>query len=170
MKKTLLLCIGLLTLVAAATAAQPAFTEGAKAPALTVERLDGQPFKLAKERGRVVVLSFWATWCGPCMRELGEVPEKILRRFDGRPVAFLAIDKGEPRKTVERKVAELKAAGIEFPVAIDPYDRLAPMQGDGRIPRLVVIDRRGVVRLHAVGYTPERLDEVAALIESLLDE
>lgn len=159
-----------LLLAGGARAAGPAFREGTKAPAVTVETLDGEPFRLAKNRGRVVVLTFWATWCGPCMRELGEVPEKLLRRFDARPFVFLAVDRGEPRKTVEKTVAGLKAQGIAFPVALDPYEKCSELLGDDRLPQLVVIDRRGVVRLHAVGYTAERLDEVAALVETLLDE
>lgn len=168
--KRFLLTLCALLLAGGVRAAEPRFREGAKAPAFTVEMLDGTSFKLAKARGDVVVLSFWATWCGPCMRELKEVPEKILRRFDGRPVRFVAVDRGEPRKTVEKRVAELEEAGVVFPVALDPYEKLSEQLGDDRLPQLVVIDRRGVVRLHAVGYTAERLDEVAACIEALLDE
>ncbi len=163
-----LLCA--LLLAGWAQAAEPRFREGAKAPAFTVEMLDGTSFRLAKARGDVVVLSFWATWCGPCMRELKEVPEKLLRRFDARPFVFLAVDRGESRKRVEERVAELEAQGIAFPVALDPYEKGFELLGDDRLPQLVVVDRRGVVRLHAVGYAPGRMDEVAALVETLLDE
>lgn len=170
MKRFLRLLACTLLFATHAHAGGPAFREGAKAPAFEVDTLDGGTFRLTKNRGRVVVLTFWATWCRPCMRELGEVPEKLLRRFDDRPFVFLAVDRGEPRKTVEKRVADLKAQGIDVPVALDPYEKLSDGLGDDRLPQLVVIDRRGVVRLHAVGYTPERLDDAAALVENLLDE
>ncbi|MDE6623089.1 MAG: TlpA family protein disulfide reductase [Alistipes sp.] len=170
MKRLFPILLSALLFAEGARATSPAFREGAKAPAFEVEMLDGATFRLTKNRGRVVVLAFWATWCRPCLRELGEVPEKLLRRFEGRPVVFLAVDRGEPRKTVEKRVAELETRGIVFPVALDPYEKLSDGLGDDRLPQLVVIDRRGVVRLHAVGYTPERLDDVAALVENLLDE
>lgn len=150
--------------------AQSGFRVGAKAPGFTVELLDGSRTKFAKYRGRVVLLSFWATWCKPCLKELNEMPEKILARFEGRDFAMLAVAKGEPRETVERKMRELQEQGIAFPVCLDPYEKISTLLGDERIPQLIIVDPQGVVRYHEIGYTPERLDEVAALIEKLLNE
>lgn len=169
MKHVIFLLAGMLCLVQP-LGAQPAFRTGAKAPAFTVEMLDGRQIKLSRCRGRVVLLSFWATWCRPCLKELHEMPDKILQRFEGRDFMLIAIDKGEPRVTVEKKTAELAAEGLEFPVGLDPYEKISRMLGDERIPQLVVIGPDGVVRYHEVGYTPERLDEIAALIETLLPD
>lgn len=149
-------------------AAQSVFKVGEKAPNFTVEMLDGQQVKRSKLRGKVVLLSFWATWCRPCLRELTEIPDKILKPLAGKPFAMIAISKGEPRVTVEKKVGELKARGVEFPVGLDPYDKFSQMLGEDNLPQLLVIDAQGIVRYHEMGYTPERLDEVAALIETLL--
>lgn len=149
-------------------AAQSGFGVGEKAPNFTVEMLGGEQVKLSKCKGRVVLLSFWATWCGPCLRELREMPEKILKRFDGEKFTMIAIAKGEPREIVEKKVGELKAKGVEFPVGLDPYEKISELLGDENLPQLVIIDPQGIVRYHEMGYTPERLDEVAAQIEKLL--
>lgn len=167
MKRLIPVLAGLLCLVQPLVA-QPVFRMDAKAPNLTVEMLDGGTVKLSKCRGRVVLMSFWATWCKPCLKELHEVPDKILKRFEGQKFTMIAVAKGEPRVTVEKKMAELAAAGVVFPVGLDPYEKISRLLGDDRIPQLVVIGPDGVVRYHEVGYTPERLDEVAALIETLL--
>lgn len=168
--KRLLLLLGGMLLLALPLGAQPAFRKGEKAPDFTVELLDGSRAKFAKYRGRVVLLSFWATWCKPCLKELNEVPEKILARFEGRDFAMLAVAKGEPRETVERKMRELQERGIAFPVCLDPYEKISTLLGDERIPQLIIVDPKGVVRYHEIGYTPERLDEAAETIEKLLNE
>lgn len=165
-----LLCLLFSLVMAAPLAAQPRFDVGERVPRFTVEMLDGRQVKISGCRGRVVLLTFWATWCKPCMKELAEVPEKIVRRFEGRDFTLIAIAKGEPRETVEKKIADFAQQGIVFPVGLDPYERICGMLGDERLPQLVVLDRRGVVRCHETGYTSERLDEVAGLIENLLNE
>ena len=117
-----------------------------------------------------MLLSFWATWCKPCLRELNEMPEKILRRFEGRKFTMIAIAKGEPRERVAEKVAQLRKQGVVFPVGLDPYEKISQLLGDERIPQLVIIGPDTRVRYHEVGYTPERLDEAAEIIEKLLNE
>lgn len=162
--------IGCWLLVAAATLqAQERFETGQRAPRLTIECLDGGTFRTGA-KGHVVLLSFWATWCGPCMKELAEVPERILRRFEGEDFRFLAVAVNEPRVTVAKKAKQLAERGLRFPIGLDPYGRIGERTGDGRLPQLVLIDRRGIVRLHEIGYTPERLAEVAERIEALLKE
>lgn len=168
--KRLFLLLSALVFLALPLCAQSGFRTGAKAPAFTVEMLDGGEVKIAKCRSNVVLLTFWATWCKPCLRELNEVPEKILRRFEGRKFTMIAIAKGEPRERVAEKVAALREQGVVFPVGLDPYEKISQLLGDDRIPQLVVIGPDGRVRYHEVGYTPERLDEVAGVIEKLLNE
>lgn len=158
-----------LLVVAATLQAQERFEVGRRAPRLTIERLDGGTFRTGG-KGGVVLLSFWATWCGPCMKELAEVPEQILRRFEGEDFRFLAVAVNEPRVTVAKKAAQLAARGLRFPIGLDPYGRIGERTGDSRLPQLVLIDRRGIVRLHEIGYTPERIAEVADRIGALLAE
>lgn len=78
--------------------------------------------------------------------------------------------KGEPRERVAEKVAQLRKQGVVFPVGLDPYEKISQLLGDERIPQLVIIGPDTRVRYHEVGYTPERLDEAAEIIEKLLNE
>ena len=163
------ICCCLLLAVATARA-QMRFEMGERAPRFTVERLEGGTFRTNAVRGRVVLLSFWATWCRPCLKELEEVPAKLLQRFEGRDFTFLAIAVNEPRTTVSQMAERLAGRGIRFPIGLDHYGKIGAMTGDDRLPQLLLLDCKGIVRLHETGYTPERLDEVAARIEELLAE
>ena len=95
---------------------------------------------------------------------------EMLRRFEGRKFTMIAIAKGEPRERVAEKVAQLRKQGVVFPVGLDPYEKISQLLGDERIPQLVIIGPDTRVRYHEVGYTPERLDEAAEIIEKLLNE
>lgn len=159
-----------LLLVVTAVRAQERYEAGKRAPRWEIERLEGGTLRSADARGSVVLLSFWATWCRPCLKELEEVPAKILQHFEGRPVIFLAVNVNEPRRTVAKAAEQLAARGIRFPIGLDPYGKFGERVGVDRLPHLLLIDRKGVVRLRETGYTPERLDEVAARIGELLAE
>jgi peroxiredoxin len=142
--------------------------EGNMAPDFTVEMLDGRKIKLSDLRGKVVMLNFWATWCGPCMMEFNEIPKEIIQRFEGKDFVFLAISRGETRETVATKMAVLKSKGINFPVGLDPTKRIYNQYATAFIPRNFIIDRSGKVTLTTIGYTREGMEEIVAKIEALL--
>lgn len=142
--------------------------EGDMAPDFTVEMLDGSKVKLSDLRGKVVMLNFWATWCGPCMEEFKEIPEKIVKHFEGKNVVLLPISRGEKREVVESKMKKLKEKGIDFPVGIDPTKEIYALYAKQYIPRNFIIDQNGRVVLLTVGLEGDVLGDIARKVDELL--
>jgi thiol-disulfide isomerase/thioredoxin len=116
-------------------------------------------------RGRVVVLEFWATWCGACRALLPTLNEWHARYgANGGVVLSVTTD---PVAKAARDAAEL---GLDYPVLSDPEGMTAQAYQAFALPTLFVIDRRGVVRDVSVGYDPLRIRELEATLARLLAE
>jgi peroxiredoxin len=132
----------------------------------TLPSLDGKTVSLASYRGNVVLLSFWATWCGPCKQELPSI-QALYEKLKGKGLTIVAVDLMEDQKTVQDFV---KAHGMTFPVLIDGSGKVGSTYDAGSIPTNYLVDRKGKVLARVVGYdgvdwtSPERL----ALFEKLL--
>lgn len=111
------------------------------APALDVTTLDGQRVSLAGLRGKVVLLNFWATWCGPCRQEIPEF-EQLQRQYAGKlQVVGMSVDELPPA-AVARTAAKM---GINYPVAMASAAVQARFGGMPSIPVTWVIDPSGEV-------------------------
>jgi thiol-disulfide isomerase/thioredoxin len=122
--------------------------------AYVLKRIDGSPLRLADYRGKVLVLEFWATWCGPCRAE-GMLLERVVENFRNQPAAvFLAVNVDEDRTGVP---AFLKEAQWTTPVAYaQGLDRLLGVQS---LPTLLIFDRNGRVVFRLEGLDFERFVE-----------
>jgi thiol-disulfide isomerase/thioredoxin len=117
------------------------------APHVVYQTLSGKQFALAQERGRVVFLDFWASWCEPCKLSLPLV-EKFARAHP--EVEVVAVDVGEPRAIVE---AYARAHDMQH-VALDPKTLSQGFfQLDG-FPTMVVVDPQGRIRATWTGFNP----------------
>lgn len=138
---------------------------GDVAPDFTVEMLDGKKVTLSSLRGKVVLVSFWATWCPPCRQEMAHMQEGVIDRFAGSDLVVLPISRGEKRETVEKFIEKM---GYGFPVGLDIDQSIYSKYASNYVPRSVVINREGEVVYVAVGYDEQIAQEIgAAIAESL---
>ncbi len=111
------------------------------APDFTLSTLDGEEFTLSGQQGTPVVLNFWATWCGPCQRELPAL-QSAAERYAGR-VHFVGVDQGESAATVQKYVDEL---GLTFTIPLDEDHAVANRYNVVGLPITFFIDGEGVIR------------------------
>ncbi len=139
---------------------------GAFAPEwVGVEPVGSAPSHVASLRGKVVLLDFWATWCGPC-RFLAPRLSAMQARYgaQGLRVVGVTTDGAE-------KVAEFaQRTGLKYAMNIDPSGTTSRAYSVSVLPTLFVIDKRGVVRDVAMGYDPGREVQIEALVKTLLAE
>ena len=138
---------------------------GKVAPALDLDLLDGGKLSLAKHRGKdVVVLDFWATWCGPCRRSL-PLLDAVAARYRGKGVVVYAVNQREPADTIKNFLAKEK---INLPVALDREGAAGSAYGVEGIPQTVVIGKDGLVQSVHVGFSPDLKDLLGRELDDLL--
>lgn len=137
---------------------------GKPAPALKLGASGGGTFDLAEHRGEVVLLDFWATWCGPCVRELPILTE-VATEYRGKGVVFQAVNLREGEDKVEEFQRQKK---LFFPVLHDPDGAMAGAYGADAIPTTVLIDREGIVRAVHTGFDPGIKTQLTAELDALL--
>ena len=131
----------------------------------TLPQLDGGNVSLSGLRGHVVVMEFWATWCGPCRYSTPSL-EVIYRKFRERGVVVLLINHGEPEQDV-RAWAERR---FTAPILLDAGDRVADRYGVQGIPSLFIIDQTGRIVYAESGYRGGLERNLKRALEELLAE
>lgn len=140
-------------------------TAGQKAPDFTVTMLDGTEYTLSKQKGKVVLVNFWATWCPPCRQEFERMQADVVDRFAGKDFLLLPVSREEERDVVAKF---MKEKGYKFNVGLDPDRSIYSKFASDYIPRNFVIDREGNVAWASVGYNAKEFEEMLALIDELL--
>ena len=115
---------------------------------------------------KVVVLDFWATWCGPCLMAMPALQE-IYNEFEGRGVEILSVNLGENPELIRRFI---ERKNYTFRVVADRDQAIGKRFGVSAIPVLLVVGAEGRIERIQVGYSPNEADELRQLLERLTGE
>lgn len=137
---------------------------GQQAPDITGVSLDGKNLKLSDYRGKVVVLDFWASWCGYCMKMMPHA-RTLAKKYENKPVALLGVN--EDQDLSEGRAAVTKAR-MTWPSWADPNGDISRAWKVGGYPTLYVIDQKGIIRFCLEGATEGAVLE--SMVERLLAE
>lgn len=146
------------------SASDPAPAIGHPAPDFTLSDLSGAPVQLSDQRGQVVLVNIWATWCPPCRAEMPAI-EAVYRQYAAQGFTVLAINQAEESAAV---AAYLQQQGLSFPALLDHDGAVSAGYRASVLPTTFFIDRRGVIR--AIYRGPMARTVIAGTVEQLLAE
>ena len=160
------LTLGLLVTVFAATSLASSGLEGQLAPDFALKSSTGENLRLSEYRGDVVMINFWATWCGPCRQEMPLLDE-LYTRYERVGFNLLGVNIDDDSRRAMQMVEDL---GVSFPVLFDARKEVSKLYEVEAMPVTVLVDREGNVRHVHHGYKPGYEDKYLDQIRSLLRE
>ncbi|MDF1738282.1 MAG: TlpA disulfide reductase family protein [Verrucomicrobiales bacterium] len=140
---------------------------GTKAPAIELTMLDESRFSLKEQKGKIVVLDFWATWCGPCIKAMPDV-KKAISAFPAEAVTFCAINQAESPPIINGFLKNRKWE--DTPVALDFTMKVSNAYQVKGIPHTVVIDPEGEIAWIHSGYSETLKEELFEAIAAILQK
>ncbi|MCW7538588.1 TlpA family protein disulfide reductase [Aquabacterium sp. A7-Y] len=157
-----------LTLTLALCTALPATAAGPQsaAPDFTLRSLQGQNLRLQEQRGRVVMINFWATWCGPCREEMPHL-NRLYEKYRGSGFTVLAVNVDEDGRNAASMATKL---GLKFPVLFDSDKTVSRLYDLKAMPSTLILDRDGRVRFLHRGYLSGYENTYDQQIRDLLKE
>jgi peroxiredoxin len=139
-------------------------SDGAPAPAFTLSSSSGSNVSLAQYQGQVVMINFWASWCGPCRQEM-PLLESIYKKYNKLGFTMIGVNVEPDSKAADEW---LKATPVSFPILYDKDSKVSKLYDVSGMPSTVIIDRSGKLRMLHRGYKPgdenEYMDSIRALI------
>ena len=136
------------------------------APDFRLQARDGTQVSLAELKGQVVMINFWATWCGPCRQEMPHL-EALYQRYSPLGFTLLGVNVEDDPKGAEAWLAETP---VSFPVLFDSDNRVTKLYDVVAMPSTVLVDRSGNVRYLHHGYKPGYENDYQDQIRELIRE
>ena len=136
------------------------------APDFTLKTLDGQEITLSQLKGKVVLLDFWATWCGPCRESIPHLIQ-IYKDYRGNGFELIGMDVGE--SDVESVRRFVKSVDIPYPIVLAPDDVVRRYRVSS-IPAAFLIDKEGNVRERMAGFNSTIAQELTKKVAELMSD
>lgn len=118
------------------------------APDFTLKSATGENVRLAEQRGQVVMLNFWASWCGPCRQEM-PLLDAIAKKYGKMGFVLYGINVEEDSTDAKKMLKDL---GVSFNILFDTESKLSSLYSVDAMPTSVIIDKKGMVRYIDKGY------------------
>jgi peroxiredoxin len=144
-----------------------------EAPDFTLQNMEGETVALSKLKGKTLILDFWATWCGPCIKSFPAMDQAVKKFKDNDKVEFLFINSWEKGEDKKEKVKDFIAKkNVDFNVLFDEDDAIVKAYEVSGIPTKFVVDPEGKIRFKSVGFggnNAEVVEELTLMIEMSQD-
>lgn len=148
------------------TNAANALALGQQAPDFTLKSMAGKNLNLAEQRGNIIVINFWASWCGPCRKEM-PVLQKFYNKYQDLGVSVWGVNVEQENQAGRDFLADLD---LKFPILFDDTNTISEKYQVEAMPTTVIIDRDGLVRYAFKGYKPGYEKKYAKAIKQLIRE
>jgi peroxiredoxin len=139
---------------------------GAAAPDFVLKSLAGKNLRLSEYFGEVVLLNFWASWCGSCRQEMPQL-DRLYATYRSAGFVVLGVNVDDD---TSRALDVARAVNVSYPMMLDPGKSVAPKYQLGELPMTVLIDRSGVVRYVYSDYQEGKEQPYVAELRRLLNE
>ena len=160
------LVTGLALMVLAASSLASSGLTGKPAPDFALKSSTGENLRLSEYRGDVVMINFWATWCGPCRQEM-PLLDQLYSRYERVGFNLLGVNIDDDSNRAMDMIREL---GVNFPVLFDARKEVSKLYDVDAMPVTVLVDREGNVRYVHQGYKPGYEEMYLDQVRSLLRE
>ena len=137
-----------------------------KAPDFTLKSNKGDNIRLAEQRGNVVMLNFWASWCGPCKQEMPLLDE-LHKRYSRAGFTIIGVNVERDTEAAKRLLRDIP---VSFPVLFDTESVASKLYDVSAMPTTVMIDRDGNIRHLHKGFKPGYENEYRKQIKQLIRE
>ena len=165
-KVTMLIVAGCFALLVGGCGESPVASVGKPAPSFDTVDMQGNVWSLNQQKGQVIFLNFWATWCEPCREEMPSM-QRLYTRLPKDKFQMVALYNKDNPKVVNKFVKQL---GITIPILNDEQNIIGQRYGLTGLPETFIIDKQGVIREKFIGPAEWDSPEVVDMITKYINE